>query len=77
MAGENRGFAMGLLIATLIAAALRFTHLGTVPVSVYCDEAFHGYEAQSLLTTGKDTRGISFPFFFDIFGKGWGEPLYI
>lgn len=77
MAGENRGFAKGLLIATLIAAALRFTHLGTVPVSLYCDEAFHGYEAHSLLTTGKDTRGVSFPFFFDIFGKGWGEPLYI
>ena len=77
MAGNNRGFAKGLLVATLIAAALRFTHLGTVPVSLYCDEAFHGYEAQSLLTTGKDTRGVTLPFFFDIFGKGWAEPLYI
>jgi 4-amino-4-deoxy-L-arabinose transferase-like glycosyltransferase len=77
MAGVRRGLAAGLLVATLIAGALRFSSLGAVPVSLYCDEAFHGYEAWSLLETGRDSRGVPLPFFFDIFGKGWGEPLYI
>ncbi|HET6373072.1 MAG TPA: hypothetical protein VFG76_07185, partial [Candidatus Polarisedimenticolia bacterium] len=70
-------FLAGLLLATALAGALRFARLESVPVSLYCDEAFSGYEAYCLLETGRDSRGASWPFFFDIFGKGWGEPLYI
>src|SRR5262245_15482837 len=67
----------GVIIAMLLAGALRLSALGTVPVSLYCDEAFSGYEAFCLLQTLHDSRGVLLPLFFDIFGKGWGEPLYI
>ncbi len=69
-------FARCLALTTLIAAALRLIRLGSVPVALYCDEAFSGYEAWCLLLTGRDSRGVPLPFFFDIFGKGWGEPLH-
>lgn len=63
--------------AFLAGSALRFIHLSQVPPSLYCDEAFHGYQAYSLLLTGADSRGVAWPLFFDIFGVGWEEPLYI
>jgi len=69
-------FARGLVLTTLFAAALRLIRLGSVPVALYCDEAFSGYEAWCLLLTGRDSRGVFLPFFFDIFGKGWGEPMH-
>ncbi len=77
MRKTRRGFVVGLLSATLLAGALRFFRLDSVPISVYCDEAFSGYEAYCLLLTGMDSRGAAWPLFFDVFGKGWGEPLYI
>src|SRR5574342_160592 len=77
MTWDGRGFLLGLLAATLLSGALRLTRLDTIPVSLYCDEAFSGYEAWCLLQTGRDSRGVTMPLFFDIFGKGWGEPLYI
>src|SRR5438093_9208342 len=73
----TRALLPGVLIATLLAGALRLACLGSVPVSLYCDEAFSGYEAFCLLQTARDSRGVLLPFFFDIFGRGWGEPLYI
>ena len=76
-ARESRLLFLGLAVATLLAGALRFARLGSVPVALYCDEAFSAYESWSLLLTGRDTRGVPFPFFFDIFGMGWGEPLHI
>jgi len=74
---ERRFILPGLLAATLLAGALRLASLGSVPVALYCDESFSGYEAWCLLHTARDSRGVLLPFFFDIFGKGWGEPLYI
>ncbi len=73
----ERPFAAGLILATAIAGALRFWALDAVPIAVYCDEAFLGYEAYSLLLTGKDSRGVHWPLFFDVFGEGWAEPLYV
>src|SRR5437899_3625044 len=77
MEKPHRALLPGILIATLIAGALRLASLGTVPDFLYCDDAFSGYEAFCILLTGHDSRGVLLPFFFDIFGKGWGEPLYI
>ncbi len=73
----DRPLALGLFMATVLAAALRLASLNEVPIAVYCDEAFSGYEAFSLLETGRDSRGVGWPLFFDIFGEGWAEPLYI
>ncbi|HET9481979.1 MAG TPA: glycosyltransferase family 39 protein, partial [Candidatus Polarisedimenticolia bacterium] len=76
MDGPSRAFLPSLIAATIVACALRFADLGGIPPSLYCDEAFHGWEAYCLLETGRDSRGVALPLFFDIFGKGWGEPLY-
>jgi hypothetical protein len=67
----------GLLCAVAAGGALRFHRLGSVPPALYCDEAFQGYEAYCLLRTGADSRGETAPLFFDIFGVGWQEPLYV
>jgi 4-amino-4-deoxy-L-arabinose transferase-like glycosyltransferase len=63
--------------AFLGGALLRFWNLPANPPALYCDEAFHGYQAWSLLLTGADMRGVAWPLFFDIFGVGWEEPLYV
>jgi len=66
-----------LLAALILGGALRFWRLSSVPPALYCDEAFQGYEAYSLLVTGADSRGVATPLFFDVFEMGWEEPLYI
>lgn len=53
-----------LLLALLIgAAAVRLYKLDTVPASLYFDEIDLGYQARSLIETGKDYRGSWSPFF--------------
>jgi len=66
-----------ILVALVAGGALRFWRISTVPPALYCDEAFQGYEAYCLLRTGADSRGVGTPVFFDVFGMGWEEPLYI
>lgn len=58
------------LIAVLIlAAVLRFYHLGSNPPSPYWEEAAIGYDAYSILKTGKDFHGNSWPLVaFESFG---------
>lgn len=58
------------LIAVLIlAAVLRFYHLGSNPPSPYWEEAAIGYDAYSILKTGKDFHGHSWPLVaFESFG---------
>lgn len=65
------------MCALIAGCILRFAGLSRVPAGLYCDEAFQGYEAYSLLETGADSRGVAHPLFFDIFGVGWQEPLYV
>jgi 4-amino-4-deoxy-L-arabinose transferase-like glycosyltransferase len=52
--------AMGFLV--------RMYHVDTNPAGFFCDEANIGYNAYTLLTTGKDEHGASFPLFFQSFG---------
>ncbi|MBI3448059.1 MAG: hypothetical protein HY049_03940 [Acidobacteria bacterium] len=73
----RRPLVVALTIALAAGGALRFWRLSEVPVALYCDEAFQGYEAYSLVETGADSRGVRTPLFFDIFGVGWEEPLYV
>ncbi len=47
----------------LIAVFFRFWHLDTLPSSLNWDEISHGYNAYSLLQTGKDQWGVSWPIF--------------
>lgn len=66
-----------LLIAlTIIAGLFRFILLDKYPVSLNWDEVSHGYNAYSILKTGKDEWGISFPIIFRAFGD-YKLPVYI
>ncbi|MEK7119214.1 MAG: glycosyltransferase family 39 protein, partial [Patescibacteria group bacterium] len=50
-----------LFIIFILGSFLRFYTLGEVPVGLHRDEAFLGYNAYSLLKTGKDMNGIALP----------------
>ncbi len=50
-----------------LAVLLRFWNLATVPPSLSHDEVAIGYNAYSVLATGKDEYGISFPVLFRSF----------
>lgn len=56
-----------LIIILLIAFLLRFWQVNKLP-SLNPDEAALGYNAYSLLKTGKDEHGISWPLHFKSFG---------
>ncbi len=65
-----------LFFILLLALVLRFYHLSTVPNGFYSDEAAYGYNALSLLKTGKDEYGEFLPAVFKSFGD-YKAPLYI
>lgn len=56
---------LGLII--FLAATFRFWHLGDVPIGFHRDEAFLGYNAYSILNTGKDASGNFLPLHFASF----------
>jgi 4-amino-4-deoxy-L-arabinose transferase-like glycosyltransferase len=56
-----------LLIIFLAALFLRFYHLGDFP-PLYSDEASYGYNAYSILTTGRDEWGKFLPLTIQSFG---------
>ena len=51
----------------VLAAAIRFYQISSLPVSLYWDEVSTGYNAYSIATTGKDEFGISMPLLFKAF----------
>ncbi len=59
----------------ILAATLRFSWLGTIPYGPLVDELHFGYISYSLLQTGKDEHGISWPIVFRGFGD-YKLPLY-
>lgn len=63
-------------VIVLIASFLRFYKLGEVPFGFYQDESAIGYNAYSLLKTGKDEHGKTFPLYFKSFGDH-KLPVYI
>lgn len=56
-----------LVLIVFLAAFLRISYINNIPVSLYWDEAASGYNAYSILHTGKDEYGTSFPFLFRSF----------
>lgn len=65
-----------LLGISILAIVLRFYLLGSVPNGLYQDETAIGYNAYSILETGKDEHGKSFPLYFKSFGD-WKLPVYV
>jgi 4-amino-4-deoxy-L-arabinose transferase-like glycosyltransferase len=65
-----------LITAILLAVITRFYKLGEAPMGLYLDEAGQGYSAYSILLTGKDEFGKSFPVVFRSF-TDFKTPVYI
>ena len=59
-----------LIPILLLAAFLRFYKLGQVPSGFVNDEAAFGYNAYSILKTGRDEFGQFLPVIFHSFGEG-------
>ena len=65
-----------LLLILILAAFLRFYHLGSNPPSIHWDETAIGYNAYSILKTGRDEYGNFLPLIFKSFGD-YKPGLYI
>ena len=63
---RHRYILIGILC---IAAFLRLWHIESVPPSISWDEAAFGYNAWSVLKTGKDEYGKTYPLLFESFGE--------
>lgn len=59
-----------------VGVLVRFYKLGEAPAGLYIDEAGQGYNAYSILKTGKDEFGKPFPFVFRSF-IDFKTPIYI
>lgn len=67
----------GLLALILFFGFLfRVISIDSYPPSLNWDEVSHGYNAYSILTTGKDQWGIRLPLIFRVFGD-YKLPVYI
>lgn len=65
-----------LIIALLLGAFLRLYQLGAIPGALTWDEAALGYNAFSILKTGKDEYGKLLPIIFKSFGD-YKPGLYV
>ena len=65
-----------LLLVFSISFLLRFYKLGEIPSGFYQDESAIGYNAYSIIETGKDEHGQPFPLYFKSFGD-YKLPVYI
>ncbi len=66
-----------LILIIFFAIFLRFWQIETVPPSMYWDEVSQGYNAYSILQTGRDEHQESFPIIrFQAFGD-YKAPVYI
>jgi len=63
----------GILIFSL---GIYIYKLSTIPNGVYVDETLNGYNAYSILQTGKDEYAKAFPIAFRLFGS-YSPPLHI
>lgn len=63
-----------LILIIVLALMLRIWRAGDFPVSLYTDEANQGYNAYSIMLTGRDEHGVFLPVSLRSFGD-WKPPL--
>ena len=59
---------ISLIVIFLLALFVRFYNLSNIPAGFHIDEASLGYNAYSLMMTGRDASGKSFPLYISMFG---------
>ena len=74
LAGNNR-FYLFLIFIFILSFLLRFYKLGQIPFGFSQDESAIGYNAYSILQTGKDEYGKFLPVYFKSFGD-YKLPVY-
>jgi len=73
-----RWFTVAALLAIVVLAAwLRISRLGDLPAGFYCDEAGLGYNAYSLLKTGRDENGTHWPLYIWSFDTSYKNPVFV
>ena len=65
-----------ITLIVILAGFLRFYHVSTVPPALNSDEVAIGYNAYSILKTGRDEYGIRFPLTFRSFDD-YKMPVYV
>lgn len=78
MNNHQKKFLVTFLLVFILfcfALAIRLYKVSSAPSGMLIDEVSHGYNAYSILKTGKDEHGISFPLVFKAFGDQ-KLPLY-
>ena len=70
-------FWVGLLVLAAAAAVIRIVGLRDLPPGLFCDEAGLGYNAYSLLHTGRDETGTVWPLYIWSFGVSYKNPIFI
>jgi len=73
---KNNSTFLLLIFTTIFGGLFRFYQLDKFPISPNWDEVSHGYNAYSILQTGRDEWGTRFPMIFKAFGD-FKLPLYI
>ncbi len=73
---RNKIFIILFICVLLIGVIVRFYKLGDIPNSLDWDEVSQGYNAYSILTTGKDEFGISYPLTIRSFND-FKTPVYV
>ena len=68
---------IALTVILLLAAALRFIGLGSIPAGLQQDEASLGYDAFAIAKYGVDRNGFAYPIYPITWGCGGGSPLMI
>jgi len=66
---KNRLCFFILFLILILGFFLRIVNLQNLPHGFFCDEASIGYNAYSLLKTGKDEHGKPWPLFFQAFWR--------
>jgi 4-amino-4-deoxy-L-arabinose transferase-like glycosyltransferase len=72
---KGKWFLIFFLFVFLVGSFLRIYQLGNIPGSMDWDEVSFGYNAYSVLYTGKDEYGVSYPLTFRAFGE-YKQPVY-
>lgn len=65
-----------LWILILLSFLIRTIYINSFPPALNWDEVSHGYNAYSILNTGKDEWGVNFPTIFRAYGD-YKLPVYI
>jgi len=72
----NKKYWLLLILILILGIIFRFWELGKTPKGFYLDEAALGYNAYSIMETGKDEFGKPWPLLFRSFGD-FKAPIYV